>query len=89
MAACLLASALLALTSAGWAGVLLAELALLALAWAGGHESLASRWRLARIAHAFFTLNTFVVLGFVHFVRNRQAHLWASGAITPPAGRPS
>ncbi|MFM2067514.1 MAG: hypothetical protein RLZZ584_2423 [Pseudomonadota bacterium] len=89
MVACLLASALLASASVWWAGVLVAELALLVLAWAGGHEALASRLRLARFAHAFLTLNTFVVLGFLHFVRNRQAHLWASGAATPPAGRSS
>jgi hypothetical protein len=77
---CLLSSLWLAPASSFYMLALLIQLGLAALAWAGGHEVLARRWRVARIAHAFFTLNTFVVLGFVHFVRSRQAHLWASGA---------
>ena len=57
--------------------------ATLALQLAGyGGAALGMLWpranglRPVRLANVFLTLNWFVVLGFVEFVSNRQAHLW-------------
>ncbi|MEY4750862.1 MAG: hypothetical protein RIQ60_3076 [Pseudomonadota bacterium] len=89
MTVCLLASLWLALASPFFLAVLVAELALAALAGLGAQDALARRLgvaRLARIAHAFLALNAFVVLGFLHFLRSRQAHLWAASASTPASG---
>jgi len=58
-------AATLALQLAGYGG------AVLGMLWPR-----ANGLRPVRLANVFLTLNWFVVLGFVEFVSNRQAHLW-------------
>lgn len=78
LAAALGCSALLAPGSAFFAAVCALQVAGYALAVWGGATAAGQRSKLARIAHAFVTLNWFVVLGFVQFVSNRQSHLWTT-----------
>lgn len=40
----------------------------------------AGKFLIVRLAMAFLSLNCFVVLGFIEYIRNREAHLWKAGA---------
>lgn len=79
----LLANAVLSLDSAFYAACLVGQLLFAAAAWAGRPNGPARTVRIARLAHAFLTLNAFVVLGLIHFLRHRDAHLWAAPAAVP------
>lgn len=89
MAACLGASLWLAADGTFFALCALAQLAGYALALAGNWRAVGERVKLARIAHAFVMLNAFVVLGFLEFVRSREAHLWKTSdqAVAGDKGR--
>ncbi len=83
MALALLANVVLAFDLAPYAALLVPHLLFYALAllqqvWPG-----AARWLPAKIASAFLHLNTFVVLGLIEYVSNKDAHLWRQGAAAP------
>jgi poly-beta-1,6-N-acetyl-D-glucosamine synthase len=56
--------------------MLLLQLTAYAMAVLGALWPMAAQLRLIRLASAFVSLNWFVVLGFVEFISNRNAHLW-------------
>ncbi len=90
MALALLTNAFLATDPAGgvlWRLTFVAQLAAYALAVLGLLSSAANRIRLVKLASAFLSLNWFVVLGFVEFLSNRNAHLWQNHQQV--AGRPN
>lgn len=83
------ANAVLAVDPAGgvpWRLTFVAQLAAYALAVLGLISPTANHNRLIKLASAFLSLNWFVVLGFVEFVSNRNAHLWRNHQ--HPARRP-
>jgi len=89
MAVALLSNVVLALQSSAYAlllvpHVLFYMLALLPELWSG-----AARLLPVKIASAFLHLNTFVVLGLIEFLSNKEAHLWRQGAAAPAAGEAS
>lgn len=59
-------------------------LALLPALWSG-----AARLLPVKIASAFLHLNTFVVLGLIEFLSNKEAHLWRQGTVVTAAGESS
>ena len=59
-------------------------LALLPALWSG-----TARLLPVKIASAFLHLNTFVVLGLIEFLSNKEAHLWRQGAAVTAAGEAS
>jgi cellulose synthase/poly-beta-1,6-N-acetylglucosamine synthase-like glycosyltransferase len=78
--AMLLALACNALLAAGggafWRALLLAQVAGYAVAIAGLAAPALCRWLPVKLIATFVSLNAFVVMGFVDFLRNREAHLW-------------
>jgi poly-beta-1,6-N-acetyl-D-glucosamine synthase len=70
--------ALVAIADGGvlWRLTLGAQLATYVLAITGLYSSTANRIRFVKLASAFLSLNWFVVLGFMEFLSNRNAHLW-------------
>ncbi|MGA9828595.1 MAG: glycosyltransferase family 2 protein [Rhodanobacteraceae bacterium] len=66
----------LALRSNAWAMVLTAHVGGYGLAIAGALAPKLCRWLPVKLATTFLLLNCFVVLGFIDFVRNKNAHLW-------------
>lgn len=89
MAVALLSNVVLALQSVDYAlllvpHVLFYVLALLPELWSG-----AARLLPVKIASAFLHLNTFVVLGLIEYLSNKEAHLWRQGAAAPAAGEAS
>lgn len=83
------ANAALAADPAGgvpWRLTFAAQLAAYVLAVLGLLSPTANRNRLVKLASAFLSLNWFVILGFVEFVSNRDAHLWRNHQ--HPAHRP-
>jgi poly-beta-1,6-N-acetyl-D-glucosamine synthase len=87
MATGLLANVVLSVDLGFYAACLVGQLLLGAAAWAGRPSGPARSVRVARLAHAFLTLNAFVVLGLIHFLRHRDAHLWSAPAAAPAAGQ--
>ena len=78
LAAMLAANAVLALGSGSWLAILGGQLAgylagLCGLAWPAARRAMP-----VRLAAAFLALNGYAVLALAEFVRNRNAHLWAS-----------
>lgn len=80
MVALLLANLSLARGSAFFAGVLAVQALGYLLAMAGLSIPAVARWRLARIAAAFVSLNWYAVLGLLQFLSRREGHLWQSHA---------
>ncbi|MCB1577567.1 MAG: glycosyltransferase family 2 protein, partial [Xanthomonadales bacterium] len=74
----LASNALLAPRSLFWKGLLAAQVGIHGLAIAGMLWPSLCRWRPIRLLVAFYQLNSFVVLGLVEFLRNRDAHRWRS-----------
>jgi cellulose synthase/poly-beta-1,6-N-acetylglucosamine synthase-like glycosyltransferase len=83
MAALLLANLSLARGSAFYAALLVAQGLGYALALGGLLLPAVARWRLARIAAAFLSLNWYAVLGLLQFLSHREGHLWQSHAKAP------
>lgn len=87
MVGLLWANALLARGSYVYTAALLGQLAGYALAVAASvHEGVA-RWSIARLASTFLLLNWYAVLGLLHFLAGRDAHLWRAHADGPQAKR--
>jgi cellulose synthase/poly-beta-1,6-N-acetylglucosamine synthase-like glycosyltransferase len=80
LAVALVANIALAGSSPWFAALLTLQLAAYGCAALGMLWPRANRLRAVKLASAFLTLNWFVVLGFVEFVTNRQAHLWKKAA---------
>ena len=59
-----------------WRLTLGAQLATYLLAITGLFSSTANRIHFVKLASAFLSLNWFIVLGFIEFLSNRNAHLW-------------
>ncbi|HSS06125.1 MAG TPA: glycosyltransferase family 2 protein, partial [Rhodanobacteraceae bacterium] len=76
MLAALASNALLAMRGEIWSILLIAQLAGYALAIAGLAAPALCRWLPVKLLATFVSLNAFVVMGFVDFLRNREAHLW-------------
>ena len=76
MLAALASNALLAMRGGIWSVLLIAQLAGYALAIAGLAAPALCRWLPVKLLATFVSLNAFVVMGFVDFLRNRDAHLW-------------
>ena len=76
MLAALATNALLAMRGGIWSVLLIAQLAGYALAIAGLAAPALCRWLPVKLLATFVSLNAFVVMGFVDFLRNREAHLW-------------
>jgi len=80
MLALLVANLSLARGSLFYGAVLAAQLLGYGLAFAGLASPAVARWRLARIAAAFVSLNWYAVLGLLQFATRREGHLWQSHA---------
>ncbi len=78
LAAMLAANAALALDSTRWLALLGAQVAGYLTGFAGLAWPSARRAMPVRLAAAFLALNGYAALALVEFVRNRNAHLWAS-----------
>ncbi len=74
----LLSNIVLAFRSQNWAILLGLQLACYALAMAGTLLPTVRRWLPTRVLTMFLLLNVFVVLGFIDFLFNKEAHLWRS-----------
>ena len=59
-----------------WSALLIAQAAGYAVAFAGLAAPSLCRWLPVKLLATFVSLNAFVVIGFVDFLRNREAHLW-------------
>ena len=78
MATALLSNALLARHSSHWAFLLCLQLLAYAIGIAGMLSPRLNNWLPIKLLATFLTLNSFVVLGFVDFLFNKNAHLWRS-----------
>lgn len=76
MLAVLLGNVALAPGSSFYGALLVLQLAIYSLPVLGWCVPRANAWRPVRLAHAFFTLNWFAVLGLFEFLRNRNPQLW-------------
>ncbi|MEZ5519962.1 MAG: glycosyltransferase family 2 protein [Dokdonella sp.] len=74
----LASNAWLAPRSLFWTALLAAQIGIHGLAIAGLFWPSLCRWRPIRLLVAFYQLNSFVVLGLVEFLCNRDAHRWRS-----------
>ncbi len=82
LVAALLSNVILARGSWFFTFTLSAQLVCYFLAVAGSLFMIANRFRVVKLAAAFVSLNWFVVLGFIEFVSNRDAHLWKNTPIS-------
>jgi poly-beta-1,6-N-acetyl-D-glucosamine synthase len=78
MVVALACNALLAPRGQPWSALLVVQLAGYVLAFSAMLSPALRRWRPLRLLASFFQLNGFVVLGFVEFLTNRNAHRWRS-----------
>lgn len=79
----LVASAILAKDSRGFAALLMLQVIGYAVPFLGRLSPTLRRWRLFKLANAFVLLNWYAVLGLIQFLNGRNAHLWQTHAALP------
>jgi cellulose synthase/poly-beta-1,6-N-acetylglucosamine synthase-like glycosyltransferase len=67
---------LLAARTPTWALLMAVQLAGYGLAFVGTAHAPLARWKAVRLLSTFVLMNGFVVLGFLDFLGNKNAHLW-------------
>jgi hypothetical protein len=83
MALAFVSNAALATQSLPLAWLFVSQIAFYGTAVAGWVVSPLRQFRIVRLVMAFLLMNWFAVLGFLEFLRNRNAHMWRDSTLDP------